>query len=336
MTEISNNCSLRKGRNFLFLSCRSQEQALAGSFHLVDHPFMNSAMRQDETIYIFGSRMEGRKMEEKRAKSTTHDISQGNFSGAATCTYIPLAKNIVTWPESTARESGKCSLCLEKCELGTSSSVCHRRVWVLLRRNSDTFCFILSVFFSVSQYACLICDNFKEIIFEKRKKTSVKEILRSVIVVIAFQCWGYKPLHLYVSLYFQIWLKWECSTLTFSNKSSLPHLHYTFPHNKGKKGPSHSHPRRSGSSFRMITLFFFHRATAFGILNGLCKFGAILGNTIFASFVGITKVVPILLAAASLVGGGLIALRLPETREQVLMWTTSGERKWWKNLIQER
>ncbi|KAM6201568.1 synaptic vesicle glycoprotein 2B-like isoform 3-T3 [Rhynchocyon petersi] len=61
------------------------------------------------------------------------------------------------------------------------------------------------------------------------------------------------------------------------------------------------------------------RATAFGILNGLCKFGAILGNTIFSSFVGITKVVPILLAASSLVGGGLIALRLPETREQVLM-----------------
>ncbi|XP_039101694.1 synaptic vesicle glycoprotein 2B [Hyaena hyaena] len=61
------------------------------------------------------------------------------------------------------------------------------------------------------------------------------------------------------------------------------------------------------------------RATAFGILNGLCKFGAILGNTIFASFVGVTVVVPILLAAASLIGGGLLALRLPETREQVLM-----------------
>lgn len=68
-----------------------------------------------------------------------------------------------------------------------------------------------------------------------------------------------------------------------------------------------------------FAVFFFCRATAFGILNGLCKLGAILGNTIFASFVGITKVVPILLAAASLVGGGLIALRLPETREQVLM-----------------
>ncbi|XP_054858597.1 synaptic vesicle glycoprotein 2B isoform X2 [Eublepharis macularius] len=61
------------------------------------------------------------------------------------------------------------------------------------------------------------------------------------------------------------------------------------------------------------------RATAFGILNGICKFGAILGNSIFASFVGITKVVPILLASSALVGGGLLALRLPETRDQVLM-----------------
>ncbi|XP_044300958.1 synaptic vesicle glycoprotein 2B [Varanus komodoensis] len=61
------------------------------------------------------------------------------------------------------------------------------------------------------------------------------------------------------------------------------------------------------------------RATAFGILNGICKFAAILGNSIFASFVGITNVVPILLASSALVGGGLLALRLPETRDQVLM-----------------
>ncbi|XP_028678737.1 synaptic vesicle glycoprotein 2B-like [Erpetoichthys calabaricus] len=61
------------------------------------------------------------------------------------------------------------------------------------------------------------------------------------------------------------------------------------------------------------------RATAFGFLNALCKFAAILGTSIFASFVGITKVIPILLASATLVGGGLLALRLPETREQVLM-----------------
>ncbi|KAM4675093.1 synaptic vesicle glycoprotein 2B [Discoglossus pictus] len=61
------------------------------------------------------------------------------------------------------------------------------------------------------------------------------------------------------------------------------------------------------------------RATAFGILNGLCKLAAIFGNSIFASFVGITKVVPILIASAALVGGGLISFRLPETRELVLM-----------------
>ncbi|XP_075063822.1 synaptic vesicle glycoprotein 2B [Mixophyes fleayi] len=61
------------------------------------------------------------------------------------------------------------------------------------------------------------------------------------------------------------------------------------------------------------------RATAFGILNGLCKLAAIFGNSIFASFVGITKVVPILLASTALVCGGLISLRLPETRELVLM-----------------
>ncbi|XP_048418823.1 synaptic vesicle glycoprotein 2B-like isoform X2 [Stegostoma tigrinum] len=61
------------------------------------------------------------------------------------------------------------------------------------------------------------------------------------------------------------------------------------------------------------------RATAFGILNGLSKFGAILGISIFASFVEITKVVPILLASIALVGGALLGLRLPETREQVLM-----------------
>ncbi|XP_059808467.1 synaptic vesicle glycoprotein 2B-like isoform X2 [Hypanus sabinus] len=61
------------------------------------------------------------------------------------------------------------------------------------------------------------------------------------------------------------------------------------------------------------------RATAFGILNGLSKFAAILGISIFASFVEITKVIPILLASIALVGGALLGLRLPETREQVLM-----------------
>lgn len=139
-------------------------------------------------------------------------------------------------------------------------------------------------------------------------------------------------LHLHASLYFQIWLKWECVTFIFKGENSLPHLHYTFPHSKEAKERSPTHRMKSSSCLSACTFSFFYRATAFGILNGLCKFGAILGNTIFASFVGITKVVPILLAATSLVGGGLIALRLPETREQVLMWTSRGERKRRKNL----
>uniref|UniRef100_A0A8C1D8Z8 Synaptic vesicle glycoprotein 2Bb n=2 Tax=Cyprinus carpio TaxID=7962 RepID=A0A8C1D8Z8_CYPCA len=61
------------------------------------------------------------------------------------------------------------------------------------------------------------------------------------------------------------------------------------------------------------------RATAFGVLNAICKFAAILGSSIFASFVGITKVIPILLSFGALVGGGVLALKLPETREKVLL-----------------
>uniref|UniRef100_A0AAQ6IPJ7 Major facilitator superfamily (MFS) profile domain-containing protein n=1 Tax=Anabas testudineus TaxID=64144 RepID=A0AAQ6IPJ7_ANATE len=60
------------------------------------------------------------------------------------------------------------------------------------------------------------------------------------------------------------------------------------------------------------------RATAFGVLNALCKLAAVLGSSIFASFVGITKAVPILLSFTALVCGGLVALKLPDTREKVL------------------
>uniref|UniRef100_A0A671L941 Synaptic vesicle glycoprotein 2B-like n=1 Tax=Sinocyclocheilus anshuiensis TaxID=1608454 RepID=A0A671L941_9TELE len=60
-------------------------------------------------------------------------------------------------------------------------------------------------------------------------------------------------------------------------------------------------------------------STAFGVLNAICKFAAILGSSIFASFVGITKVIPILLSFVALVAGGVLALKLPETREKVLL-----------------
>ncbi|CAL8262795.1 unnamed protein product [Merluccius merluccius] len=60
------------------------------------------------------------------------------------------------------------------------------------------------------------------------------------------------------------------------------------------------------------------RATAFGLLNAMCKLAAILGSSIFASFVGVTKAVPILLSFAALICGGLVALKLPDTRDKIL------------------
>ncbi|TRZ01953.1 hypothetical protein DNTS_004039 [Danionella cerebrum] len=61
------------------------------------------------------------------------------------------------------------------------------------------------------------------------------------------------------------------------------------------------------------------RGTGFGFCNALCKLAAVLGNLIFGSLVGITKAVPILLASSVLVAGGLVGLRLPDTRSNVLM-----------------
>ncbi|XP_033829277.1 synaptic vesicle glycoprotein 2Ca [Periophthalmus magnuspinnatus] len=61
------------------------------------------------------------------------------------------------------------------------------------------------------------------------------------------------------------------------------------------------------------------RGTGFGFCNALCKFAAVMGNLIFGSLVGITKAIPILMASTVLVGGGLVALRLPDTRANVLM-----------------
>ncbi|XP_064355203.1 synaptic vesicle glycoprotein 2A [Dromaius novaehollandiae] len=60
------------------------------------------------------------------------------------------------------------------------------------------------------------------------------------------------------------------------------------------------------------------RTTAFGFLNALCKLAAVLGISIFTSFVGVTKAVPILLASGALALGSSLALKLPETRGQVL------------------
>ncbi|XP_066472753.1 synaptic vesicle glycoprotein 2C isoform X2 [Tiliqua scincoides] len=76
------------------------------------------------------------------------------------------------------------------------------------------------------------------------------------------------------------------------------------------------------NSLDVITVELYptdRRATGFGFLNALCKAAAVLGNLIFGSLVVITKAIPILLASMVLVCGGLVGLRLPDTRTQVLM-----------------
>ncbi|XP_051948068.1 synaptic vesicle glycoprotein 2B-like isoform X2 [Xyrauchen texanus] len=60
------------------------------------------------------------------------------------------------------------------------------------------------------------------------------------------------------------------------------------------------------------------RATAFGVLNGICKLAAIISCFIFGKFIGITKIIPIILSFSALVCGGLLAFKLPETREIIL------------------
>lgn len=69
----------------------------------------------------------------------------------------------------------------------------------------------------------------------------------------------------------------------------------------------------------LLIVTFLNRGTGFGFCNALCKLAAVLGNLIFGSLVGITKAIPILMASSVLVGGGLVALRLPDTRANVLM-----------------
>lgn len=75
---------------------------------------------------------------------------------------------------------------------------------------------------------------------------------------------------------------------------------------------------KNEASYLSLFSLSLYRGTAFGILNGICKFAAIIASFIFAAFIGITKIIPIFLAFGALVCGGLVALKLPETREKIL------------------
>ncbi|KAF7250315.1 Synaptic vesicle glycoprotein 2C [Varanus komodoensis] len=90
-----------------------------------------------------------------------------------------------------------------------------------------------------------------------------------------------------------------------------------------KSPPSHplstSSPQAGGRLGPMDVFEKQQKATGFGFLNALCKAAAVLGNLIFGSFVVLAISIPILLASTVLVCGGLVGLRLPDTRTQVLI-----------------
>lgn len=77
----------------------------------------------------------------------------------------------------------------------------------------------------------------------------------------------------------------------------------------------------------LLSLFSL-RATASGVLNALCKLAAVLSSSIFASCVGITKAIPILLSFTALVCGGLVALNLPDTQQKILQWSDTSVLRW--------
>ncbi|KAF3833942.1 hypothetical protein F7725_025146, partial [Dissostichus mawsoni] len=70
----------------------------------------------------------------------------------------------------------------------------------------------------------------------------------------------------------------------------------------------------SWNALDVITVELYPSDKAFGFLNALCKLAAVLGISIFQSFVGITKAVPIIFAAGALAAGSFLATKLPETR----------------------
>uniref|UniRef100_UPI00358F68DA synaptic vesicle glycoprotein 2C-like n=1 Tax=Myxine glutinosa TaxID=7769 RepID=UPI00358F68DA len=76
------------------------------------------------------------------------------------------------------------------------------------------------------------------------------------------------------------------------------------------------------NSLQVLTTELFpsdRRSTGFGFMNCLCRLASVMGFLIFGSLVSTHKAGPILLAASVLISGGMVALRLPDTRDRILM-----------------
>lgn len=79
-----------------------------------------------------------------------------------------------------------------------------------------------------------------------------------------------------------------------------------------------SRPYSSASPVVLNTCLSLLRSTASGVLSGLGRIAAILGNVTFGELVGTSCMVPMLLVAGLLGGGGLLALKLPNTTHRDL------------------
>lgn len=73
-------------------------------------------------------------------------------------------------------------------------------------------------------------------------------------------------------------------------------------------------PRLKTNDMRTL----YSRSSALGLLSGVSRIGAIMGNVVFGQLVDSHCAVPVLLVSALLLTGGLAALRLPHTRQTAL------------------
>ncbi|XP_002737314.1 synaptic vesicle glycoprotein 2C-like [Saccoglossus kowalevskii] len=61
------------------------------------------------------------------------------------------------------------------------------------------------------------------------------------------------------------------------------------------------------------------RATAFGLLSAFSRIGGVLGNVSFGNFLHVSRAIPVLLSAAVFGIGGILSLKLPDTRKSLLV-----------------
>lgn len=149
-----------------------------------------------------------------------------------------LKSLVKTWSRGHTQQQGSLGnvvLHLGKCHLRTTRNLCHKRIAGVIKGECLYFLLHLSSLFHYFIIFMYHLRKFQKSIFGKKKKKLIwRKCFEMLIVVIAFQWLGYTSLHLYVSPYFQIWLKWECVAFIF-RKKKIPSHTFTIPFLIAKK-----------------------------------------------------------------------------------------------------